>query len=111
MNFGKSPLGYKVYCDSDRWNGHICSSHPNMSERADEVEASIVDPDLIHNSDTPEGRHVYFGASTTRARFTRVVVEPPNNENEEGEVVTAFISDTVGENVKELIHVRRKLRR
>ncbi len=107
----KTPIGYHTYCTSDRWNGHICSSHPDMKDRLDEVIETVSDPNFIYASDEPEGRDVYYGATTHTMQYIRVIVQPPKEENDDGEVVTAFASNTIGDNVKGIKHVRSKIRR
>jgi hypothetical protein len=78
-----------------------------MTGREKEAATAVSSPRMVWTSKTPSGRHVYYGQSGTGMSYTKVVVQPPGHNQSQGDVVTAFISDSIGENVEDLIYVNK----
>jgi hypothetical protein len=106
----QSPVGYRVVCAKARWKAHVVDSHPGMEGRIEEVRLAITRPAAVYSSKEPTGRHVYFGNIGTKVRYMKVVVQPPDEYNEDGELVTAFPHKDIGGNVDKLIYVDVKSR-
>jgi len=74
-----------------------------MEGRETEVANTIISPVSIWESEIPQGRHVYFGASGTAWKYTKVIVQPPNNNIGTGNFITAFVKDSIGGNIGKVI--------
>jgi hypothetical protein len=45
------PRGRDVVCESEQWNGHIVTSHPEMKGKEYVVQSTVTNPDVIFGSD------------------------------------------------------------
>lgn len=64
-----------------------------MKGREDPVKAAIEKPNplIIYQDRDFPNRHIYYSIWASRPRYIKVVVEFVDNQN--GEVITAFMSD------------------
>lgn len=88
------PRGREVVCTEECWNDHILSSHPWMKEREEEVKAAVENPSIgiYGDADFPD-RQIYYYLQKEKKRYLKVVVQF-TTEDEPGNVITAFTTDS-----------------
>ena len=85
----RTPLGYRVFLDRDRWRTITKRKHPALAKREQDVRACLLNPELVRSSATEPDVHLYYVSKGSN--HLCVVVAP----TEDGEyfIVTAY--DTV----------------
>lgn len=95
----QSPLGYKVVCLKRQWD-HITKGHSMMANKEKEIKETLSDPEVIYESEEwPDKRDVYFKACSNVNAYTKVVIDKPDQYNEEGSVVSAWIQRGISGNI------------
>jgi len=56
----KCPLGYSVHLDVDCWTDHILDGHPELARRDDDVQSTIIKPDIIFESKKANKRTLIY---------------------------------------------------
>jgi hypothetical protein len=88
------PRGQTVVCTHLRWVNHILAEHANMRGRESEVQRAIEQPvPVIYQDAQFSNRQVYYGHTTARVQYVKVVVEF-EDDDEPGQVITAFVTDS-----------------
>jgi hypothetical protein len=88
------PRGRTIICTEDTWRWHILDFHPNMEPHEADVKLAIESPQWGIFADVDEeNRHIYYLTFPRQPYYLKVVVEFDENDN--GEVITAFRSDTL----------------
>lgn len=112
----KSPLGYVVSCTEESWTHIITHGHDMMQKNDIAIKDAIEDPICIYKSAAyPEQRDVFFGRSKSATygdKFvTKVVVDRPNECNDEGEIVSAWPQKDISGGLQKdgLRYINRKL--
>ena len=78
------PRGQTVVCTHLRWVNHILAEHANMRGRESEVQRAIEQPVPV----------IYQDAQfSNRLQYVKVVVEF-EDDDEPGQVITAFVTDS-----------------
>lgn len=113
----ESPLGYTVSCTNESWDHIVTHGHEVMENNVDAMIEAIGDPVYVYKSaEHPKSRDVFFGKSTVatygESYYTKVIVEKPNEYNNEGEIVSAWPQPTISGGIEEggLQYVKRKPR-
>jgi hypothetical protein len=87
----RSPLGYDVFLDRDRWRQIIRHKHPALAGRETEVRTCLASPATIRESAKEPEVHMYY-VPVGQAHLC--VVTAPANETEHF-VVTAYYTANI----------------
>lgn len=87
----RTPLGYRVFLERDRWRQIVRQKHPALESREREVRACLESPVFVRESAKEPGVHMYYIPSD---EVHLCVVTAPANEDEHF-VVTAYFTKNI----------------
>jgi len=88
--------GIMVICEKSQWKIHIVGGHPEVEDKLEIIKNTIINPDIIYQSEEDSKRDVYF-AEIENNKYMKVIVQltAPNF----GEVITAFPRKGIAGNI------------
>ena len=101
--------GIMVICEKSQWQQHIIGGHPEVEDKLEIVKNTIIDPDIIYQSEDDSKRDIYFKQMDDNNKYMKVIVELTARNF--GEVVTAFPRKGISGNIDitEVKYVKTKL--
>jgi len=87
----RSPLGYNVFLERDRWRQITRQKHPAVAGHEQEVRSCLESPSLVRESSTDPDVHMYYASADTGYLC---VVAAPADETDYF-VVTAYFTTNI----------------
>ncbi len=87
----RTPLGYNVFLERDRWRQIVSRKHPAMAGKEQAVRACLVSPTFVRASAKEPEVHLYYSPSADD--FICVVTAPADAD--ERFVVTAYCTSNI----------------
>lgn len=90
----RSPLGYRITLDRDRWKLITGYKHPALAGKHELLRKCLTAPDVVRESENDSQVHIHYRRSNSN---WLCVVVAPTKSTEDRFVVTAYLTRKIKE--------------